>query len=622
MRYVMPKDMSIKKVLLIGSGPIVIGQAAEFDYAGTQAAKTLKEEGVEVILVNSNPATIMTDCAMADKIFLEPLCEETIKRIIIEEKPDSLLGTLGGQTGLNMAMKLEREGFLREHNVRLLGVETDTIDRAEDRQLFKEAMEKINQPVIPSDITTTVEGAMQLGEKLGYPIIVRPAFTLGGTGGGIAETPDELREISEGGIAASPIGQILVEKCVAGWKEIEFEVMRDRDDNVIIVCSMENFDPVGIHTGDSIVAAPALTITDDEFAMLKSASLAIISELRITGGCNIQFALHPTSKEYAVIEVNPRVSRSSALASKATGYPIAKVTTRLALGYTLDEIINKDTKEEAASFEPSVDYIVVKFPRWPFDKFVYASRKLGTQMKATGEVMSIGETFENALMKAVRGACIGMDSLGHEKYREIETDRLPGLIAEGTDERLFFVYEAMRRGSLTIDDIYRITKIDKWFLDKVKIIVDTENALESAGENLDEELYRHAKIVGYPDSAISRLTGVKNIKYHVPVTFKTVDTCSREFSVDTPYFYSSYVDGDEAAEFISQYKKSPLGTVMVVGSGPIRIGQGIEFDYASVHCVWALKKAGYDGRISIEGRTQLTFDEMVRTSYEVMQLVR
>ncbi|MBE6542218.1 MAG: carbamoyl-phosphate synthase large subunit [Ruminococcaceae bacterium] len=590
----MPKNKSIKKVLLIGSGPIVIGQAAEFDYAGTQAAKTLKEEGVEVILVNSNPATIMTDCAMADKIYLEPLCEETIKRIIIEEKPDSLLGTLGGQTGLNLAMKLEREGFLREHNVHLLGVETDTIDRAEDRQLFKEAMEKIDQPVIPSDITTTVQGAMELGEKLGYPIIVRPAFTLGGTGGGIAETEEELKEIAEGGIAASPIGQILVEKCVAGWKEIELEVMRDCKDNVIIVCSMENFDPVGIHTGDSIVAAPALTITDDEFDMLKSASLAIISELKITGGCNIQFALHPTSKEYAVIEVNPRVSRSSALASKATGYPIAKVTTKLALGYTLDEIINKDTKEEAVSFEPSVDYIVVKFPRWPFDKFVYASRKLGTQMKATGEVMSIGETFENALMKAVRGACIGMDSLGHEKYREIESDKLPALISEGTDERLFFVYEAMRRGVLSIDDVHRITKIDKWFLDKVKIIVDTENELEEAGEALTEELYHKAKIVGYPDSAVSRLTGVKNIQYEMPVTFKTVDTCSREFSVDTPYFYSSYIEGDEAAEFIEGHKKSPLGTVMVIGSGPIRIGQGIEFDYASVHCVWALKKAGYD----------------------------
>jgi len=590
----MPKDISIKRVLLIGSGPIVIGQAAEFDYAGTQAAKALKEEGIEVILVNSNPATIMTDCAMADKIYLEPLTEETIKRIIIEEKPDSLLGTLGGQTGLNLAMRLEREGFLASHGVRLLGVAVDSIDRAEDRQLFKEAMEKIGQPLIPSDITTSVEGALELGEKLGYPIIVRPAFTLGGTGGGIAETPEELREIAEGGIQASPIGQILVEKCIAGWKEIEFEVVRDGSGNVITVCSMENFDPVGIHTGDSIVVAPAFTLADREYQMLRSAALNIITELKISGGCNVQFALNPDSFEYAVIEVNPRVSRSSALASKATGYPIAKVAAKIAIGYNLDEIENRVTGSTTSFIEPTIDYVVVKFPRWPFDKFVYATRKLGTQMKATGEVMAIGTSFEQAIMKAVRGACIGMDYLGHSKYRELSDEQLPNLIRGCTDERVFFVYEAMYRGLYNVDELHSMTKIDEWFLVKIQNLADMELELEKAGAALDEDLYRRAKLLGYPDSAIRSICNIKKLEYKMYASYKTVDTCAAEFKAETPYFYSSYDEGDEAGEFIENHKNNSKGTVMVVGSGPIRIGQGIEFDYASVHCVWALKKAGYN----------------------------
>jgi len=589
----MPRDLSIRKVLLIGSGPIVIGQAAEFDYAGTQAAKALREEGIEVVLVNSNPATIMTDSAMADHIYLEPLTEDVVKRIIAEEKPDSILGTLGGQTGLNLAMKLEHDGYLESHGVRLLGVAADTIDRAEDRQLFKDAMDKIGQPTVASDITTTVDGALGLAGRLGYPVIVRPAFTLGGTGGGIANDPDELAEIAETGIQASPIGQILVERCIAGWKEIEFEVIRDNAGNRITVCSMENIDPVGVHTGDSIVAAPALTLTESEYNMLADSALAIIDELKITGGCNVQFALRPDGLEYAVIEVNPRVSRSSALASKATGYPIAKVAAKIAVGYNLDEIGNSG-EPAAACFEPKVNYIVVKFPRWPFDKFVYAARRLGTQMKATGEVMAIAPTFEAAFMKAVRGAAIGMDSPGSAKYREIPSADLPSLIAEGTDERIFFVYEAIRRGSLTTDEIFDITKINNWFLDRIKAIADLENTLESAGETLDYDLYRQAKLTGFPDSAISRLTGIQNLPYTLPAAFRSVDTCAPLFGTDSPYFYSSYGEEDEASAFLASHERSPLGTVMVVGSGPIRIGQGIEFDYASVHCVWALKKAGYD----------------------------
>ncbi|MBQ7923420.1 MAG: carbamoyl-phosphate synthase large subunit [Clostridia bacterium] len=588
----MPKDTSIKKVLLIGSGPIVIGQAAEFDYAGTQAAKTLRDEGIEVVLVNSNPATIMTDCAMADKIYLEPLTPEVVKRIIKEEKPDSLLGTLGGQTGLNLSMQLEKEGFLKEHGVRLLGVATDTIDRAEDRQLFKDTMEKIGQPVIPSDITTTIEGALELADKLGYPVIVRPAFTLGGTGGGIAADAKELYTIAESGIAASPIHQILIEKCVSGWKEIEFEVMRDAAGNVITICSMENLDPVGIHTGDSIVAAPALTLASKEYNMLSSAALAIIDELKITGGCNVQFALDPNSFEYAVIEVNPRVSRSSALASKATGYPIAKVAAKIAIGYTLDEIPNLVTGTTMACFEPTVDYVVVKFPRWPFDKFVYANRKLGTQMKATGEVMAIGSNFEMALMKAVRGAEIGVDSLSHERYRECPDHELAGRILEQSDERIFFVYEAIYRGVMTCEEVHALTKIDMWFLTKIRNLAEMEHRLGS--EELTETMYREAKFMGFPDKAISRMSGVKELPWHMYASYKTVDTCAAEFRAATPYFYSSYDADDEAAPYIAEHNTSTKGTVMVIGSGPIRIGQGIEFDYASVHCVWALKKAGYD----------------------------
>ncbi|MBE6569870.1 MAG: carbamoyl-phosphate synthase large subunit [Ruminococcaceae bacterium] len=588
----MPKDTSIKKVLLIGSGPIVIGQAAEFDYAGTQAAKTLRDEGIEVVLVNSNPATIMTDCAMADKIYLEPLTAEVVKRIIKEEKPDSLLGTLGGQTGLNLSMQLEKEGFLKEHGVRLLGVATDTIDRAEDRQLFKDTMEKIGQPVIPSDITTTIDGALALADKLGYPVIVRPAFTLGGTGGGIAANKDELYTIAESGIAASPIHQILIEKCVSGWKEIEFEVMRDAAGNLITICSMENLDPVGIHTGDSIVAAPALTLASKEYNMLSSAALAIIDELKITGGCNVQFALDPNSFEYAVIEVNPRVSRSSALASKATGYPIAKVAAKIAIGYTLDEIPNLVTGTTMACFEPSVDYVVVKFPRWPFDKFVYANRKLGTQMKATGEVMAIGSNFEMALMKAVRGAEVGVDSLSHERYKERPDAELASLIAEQSDERIFFVYEALRRHVMTCEELHELTMIDMWFLTKIRNLAEME--LRLGREELTEDLYREAKFMGFPDKTIIRMSGVDSLPWHMYASYKTVDTCAAEFRAATPYFYSSYDADDEAAPYIAEHNTSSKGTVMVVGSGPIRIGQGIEFDYASVHCVWALKKAGYD----------------------------
>ena len=588
----MPRDTSIRKVLLIGSGPIVIGQAAEFDYAGTQAAKVLREDGIEVVLVNSNPATIMTDAAMADKIYLEPLTVDVVKRIIRDEKPDSLLGTLGGQTGLNLSMQLEKEGFLAENGVRLLGVAPDTIDRAEDRQLFKDAMEKIGQPVIPSDITTTIEGAVVLADKLGYPVIIRPAFTLGGTGGGIANDEEQLRTIAESGIAASPIHQILIEKCISGWKEIEFEVIRDAAGNVITVCSMENLDPVGVHTGDSIVAAPALTLADREYQMLRTSALAIIEELKITGGCNVQFALDPNSFEYAVIEVNPRVSRSSALASKATGYPIAKVAAKIAIGYNLDEIPNNVTGTTMACFEPTVDYVVVKFPRWPFDKFVYANRRLGTQMKATGEVMSIAPSFEMALMKAVRGAEVGVDSLNHHRYMERPDHELEELILDQTDERIFFVYEALRRGVMTCEQVHALTKIDMWFLHRIWNLAKMDNRL--AEGNLTEEVYREAKRMGWPDKAIARISGMEKLPWHMYAGYKTVDTCAAEFAANTPYFYSSYDEDDEAAPYIAEHNTSDKGTVMVVGSGPIRIGQGIEFDYASVHCVWALKKAGYD----------------------------
>ncbi len=585
----MPKDKSIKRVLVIGSGPIVIGQAAEFDYAGTQACRALKEEGLEVILVNSNPATIMTDKAMADKVYIEPLTLETVKRIIIKEEPDSLLSTLGGQTGLTLSMQLAKEGFLKKHNVKLLGANPETIDKAEDRQMFKDTMESIGQPVIPSTVVNDVQSAADFADEIGYPVIIRPAFTLGGTGGGIVNNEDELREITANGLELSPITQVLVEKCIAGWKEIEFEVMRDKMGNVITVCSMENFDPVGVHTGDSIVIAPAVTLADKEYQMLRSAALNIISALGVEGGCNCQFALEPESFNYAVIEVNPRVSRSSALASKATGYPIAKVAAKLAIGYTLNEIKNAVTGTTYACFEPALDYVVVKFPKWPFEKFVYAKRTLGTQMKATGEVMSIAPTFEQAIMKAVRGAEIKHDTMSSPKFEEMSTEDIRERLSVCDDERSFCVYEALKRG-ITVDDIHSITKIDEWFLEKLLNLVNCENELKK-GE-LTPELYRRAKLLGYLDSTIEKYSGCKVSEPMVPV-FKMVDTCAAEFKAETPYFYSTFDSDNEAEAFIKE-NASDRKTIIVFGSGPIRIGQGIEFDYASVHCVWALKKAGFD----------------------------
>lgn len=585
----MPLNKSLKKVMVIGSGPIVIGQAAEFDYAGTQACRALKEAGLNVVLVNSNPATIMTDNSMADEIYLEPLNLTTMKRIIEKEKPDSLLSTLGGQTGLTLSMQLAKEGFLEKHGVTLLGANPETIDKAEDRQLFKDTMQSINQPVIPSTVVTTVDDAVAFADKTGYPLIIRPAFTLGGTGGGIVNDEAELREIAMNGIYQSPINQILVEKCISGWKEIEFEVIRDSAGNVITVCSMENFDPVGVHTGDSIVIAPAVTLADKEYQMLRSAALDIISTLKVEGGCNCQFALNPESFEYAVIEVNPRVSRSSALASKATGYPIAKVAAKIAIGYTLDEIKNDVTGITYAAFEPALDYVVVKFPKWPFDKFVYASKQLGTQMKATGEVMSIGSTFEEAIMKAVRGAEIKLDTLTNPKIAVLSDDEVKSRLYSCDDNRLFVVYEALKRG-VSIERIHEITMIDEWFLCKLKILAEFETELKNS--ELSDELYLRAKKLGYPDIAIERISG-KKIKKHINASFKMVDTCAAEFKAVTPYFYSSYEEENEAEEFLKE-QKSKKDTVIVFGSGPIRIGQGVEFDYASVHCVWSLKRAGYD----------------------------
>ena len=585
----MPRNPGIKKVLVIGSGPIVIGQAAEFDYAGTQACRALKEEGLEVMLINSNPATIMTDGVMADEVYIEPLTLETVKRIIEKEKPDSLLSTLGGQTGLNLSMQLAREGFLAEHNVRLLGADPETIDKAEDRQRFKDTMLSIGEPVIPSKVVTDLTGALSFAQTIGYPVIVRPAFTLGGSGGGIAQNEEELRHIAATGLRLSPITQILVEKCISGWKEIEFEVMRDGAGNVITVCSMENFDPVGVHTGDSIVIAPAVTLSDKEYQMLRSAALNIITAMGIEGGCNCQFALNPDSFEYAVIEVNPRVSRSSALASKATGYPIAKVAALIAIGYTLDEITNAVTGKTCACFEPTLDYVAVKFPKWPFDKFVYAKRLLGTQMKATGEVMSIAQTFESAIMKAVRGAEIGLDSLALPKLRELPLEELRQRIHVCDDERLFVVYEALRRG-VPPEEIHEITRIDLWFLWKLHHLAAYETAVTSVP--LTKEQYRLGKGLGFPDAVLRRLSG-SELPCHLDASFKMVDTCGAEFDAQTPYFYSCYDTENEAAEFIADHP-SGKQTVIVFGSGPIRIGQGIEFDYASVHCVRSLKKAGYD----------------------------
>lgn len=587
----MPLNKEIRRVLVIGSGPIVIGQAAEFDYAGTQACRALKQQGLEVILINSNPATIMTDNAMADKIYIEPLTLETVKRVIIKERPDSLLSTLGGQTGLTLSMQLAKEGFLDKYNVKLLGANPETIDKAEDRQLFKDTMESIGQPCIPSKVVNTVEDAVAFSKEpgIGFPLIIRPAFTLGGTGGGIVNNEEELIEITRNGLYLSPITQVLVEKCIAGWKEIEFEVMRDSKGNVITVCSMENFDPVGVHTGDSIVIAPAVTLADKEYQMLRSAALKIIDTLKVEGGCNCQFALNPETFDYAVIEVNPRVSRSSALASKATGYPIAKVAAQIAIGYTLDEIKNAVTGKTYACFEPALDYVVVKLPKWPFDKFVYAKRELGTQMKATGEVMAIGTTFEQAIMKAVRGAEIGHDCLISPKMLEFTDEEVRAKLHEPSDERMFVVYEALRRG-VTVDEIHAITMIDEWFLNKLCKLIDMEKEL--AKGNVSDETYLEAKRMGYPDKVIERISGEK-VKEPAHAVFKMVDTCAAEFAANTPYFYSTYDDEDEAAEFIAEQKQKK-DTVIVFGSGPIRIGQGIEFDYASVHCVWALKEHGYD----------------------------
>lgn len=577
----MPRDKSIKKVLVIGSGPIVIGQAAEFDYAGAQACRVLKSEGVDVVLINSNPATIMTDNALADEIYLEPLTAATVKRVIDKEKPDSLLAGLGGQTALTIAMQLDKDGFLKSRGVRLIGTNADAIDRAEDRQLFKEMMEKIGEPVIPSDIACTVLQACDVADRIGYPVIVRPAFTLGGAGGGVANDREELEAVAASGLETSPITQILVEKYIYGWKEIEFETMRDGAGNVIAVCSMENFDPVGVHTGDSIVTAPALTLSDKEYQMLRSSSLKIISELGITGGCNCQFALNPTSMEYAVIEVNPRVSRSSALASKATGYPIAKITTKIALGYTLDEITNEITGKTCACFEPALDYVVVKFPKWPFDKFAGSSRKLGTQMKATGEVMAIAPFFEAALMKAVRGAEISLDTLNAPPAdNRPVTERLHDI----DDRRPFTVFEAIK-GGISTDEIYDITKIDKWYLSKLKNLADFETELQNG---VTEELYFRGKALGYTDMSLEKLGG--KLPASRSAVYKMVDTCGAEFEAQTPYFYSTYDDFCESRSF----KKSGKPVIMVLGSGPIRIGQGIEFDYSSVHCVRTLKELGYD----------------------------
>ena len=549
----MPKRSDIKKVLVIGSGPIVIGQAAEFDYAGAQACRVMKSEGINVVLCNSNPATIMTDKALADEIYLEPLTEESLKRIIIKEKPDSLLASLGGQTGLTMGCKLAKSGFLEQHGVKLIGTTLSAIDRSEDRELFKETMEKINQPCVPSDIAYTVDGCVDIANKLGYPVIIRPAYTLGGAGGGVAYNEEELRLISHNGLMLSPITQVLIEKYIAGWKEIEFEVIRDRNGNCLTVCSMENVDPVGIHTGDSIVVAPAVTLTTKEYTMLRTAALSIITELGIEGGCNVQFALNPNSFEYSVIEVNPRVSRSSALASKATGFPIAKVTSKIALGYTLDEIVNDVTGNTYACFEPTIDYLVVKMPKWPFDKFLYAKRELGTRMKATGEVMSIGTSFEMAMMKAVRGAEISTSTFNYKKFVNFTKEELLAKLPEMTDERIFVVYAALKKG-VSVDEVFNITKIDRWFLNKFKNLIAYEEAL--ATQKLTRELYEEGKRLGYLDKDIAAFSGQK-VPYRKKAAYKMVDTCAAEFPAKTPYFYSTFDphEHDEAKPFIKTAKK-------------------------------------------------------------------
>lgn len=578
----MPKNNQIKKVLVIGSGPIVIGQAAEFDYAGAQACRVLEEEGVNVVLVNSNPATIMTDKHLADEIYLEPLTVETLTRIIEKERPDGLLAGLGGQTGLTLSTELYKSGALKKYGVKLLGTDIKAIETAEDRNLFKALMQKINQPVVPSGIATDVDGAIRVAEEIGYPVITRPAYTLGGSGGGIAKNPEELKTLAKTGLDMSPITQILVEKCISGWKEIEFETMRDRLGNVISVCSMENVDPVGVHTGDSIVVAPALTLSDKEYQTLRSAALDIISAIGIEGGCNCQFALNPESFEYAVIEVNPRVSRSSALASKASGYPIAKITAKIALGYTLDEIKNEITGKTCACFEPALDYVVVKFPKFPFDKFAGSSRNLGTQMKATGEVMAIARNFEAALLKAVRGAEISLDTLN---ATPLSDKPVAERLKEQNDYRIFTVFEALKHG-VSVEEIHNITKIDEWFLYKIKNLADFETRIS---KDFKEEDYFTAKKLGYTDAAIKRITGKTDLPRQF-FAYKTVDTCAAEFAAQTPYFYSTAEKECEARALA----RSGKPVIIVLGSGPIRIGQGIEFDYSSVHCVWTLRKLGYD----------------------------
>ena len=588
----MPKNKDIKKVLVIGSGPIVIGQAAEFDYAGTQACRSLKEEGIEVVLVNSNPATIMTDKDIADEVYIEPLTIKSLEQIIIKEKPDSILPTLGGQAGLNLAMEIAETGFLEEHNVKLIGTTALTIKKAEDRLEFKTTMEKIGEPCAPSLVVENVEDGIEFTNKIGYPVVLRPAYTLGGSGGGIAKNEEELVEILSNGLRLSRVGQVLVERCIAGWKEIEYEVMRDSAGNCITVCNMENLDPVGVHTGDSIVVAPSQTLSDKEYQMLRSSALNIINELQITGGCNVQFALHPTSFEYCVIEVNPRVSRSSALASKATGYPIAKVAAKIALGYTLDEIKNAITGKTYASFEPALDYCVVKIPRLPFDKFIHASRKLTTQMKATGEVMSICTNFEGALMKAIRSLEQHVDCLMNEDYSGYSDEEITEMLNRVDDRRIYVIAEAIRRG-VTYETIHDITKIDVWFIDKLAILVEMENALKT--QPLTKELLLEAKRIEFPDNVIARLTGrtAKDIKalrneYGIHAAFKMVDTCAAEFEATTPYYYSCFKSENEVI------KTHPEKKVLVLGSGPIRIGQGIEFDYCSVHSTWAFKQEGYE----------------------------
>ena len=588
----MPRNQDIKKVLVIGSGPIVIGQAAEFDYAGTQACRSLKEEGIEVVLLNSNPATIMTDKDIADRVYIEPLTVEVVEELIKKERPDSVLPTLGGQAGLNLAMELDETGFLKENNVRLIGTTSETIKKAEDRLEFKATMEKIGEPVAASLVVESVPEGVEFAEKIGYPVVLRPAYTVGGSGGGIAHDREELVEILENGLRLSRVGQVLVERCIAGWKEIEYEVMRDGNGNCITVCNMENIDPVGVHTGDSIVVAPSQTLGDKEYQMLRTSALNIISELNITGGCNVQYALHPDTFEYCVIEVNPRVSRSSALASKATGYPIAKVAAKIALGYTLDEIKNAITGKTYASFEPMLDYCVVKIPRLPFDKFISAQRTLTTQMKATGEVMSICDNFEGALMKAIRSLEQHVDSLMSYDFSGLSDEELMEQLHVVDDRRIWMIAEALRRG-VAYDVLYSITKIDKWFIDKLAILVEMEQSLKEGP--LTPELLKEAKRIEFPDHVIASLTGKTEneihqlrIEYGITAAYKMVDTCAAEFAATTPYYYSVFGSENEVE------KTSGKKKVLVLGSGPIRIGQGIEFDFCSVHCTWAFKKEGYE----------------------------